>query len=390
MPVTGQLLIPLSDGVDTSEIEHIEKFESVAERIRNIGTAVDDHVPSMTAANAPTPWVISDNSWTVPAWNLFKATADRAYMTWNSGPAWVKVDCGSGNEKVVNKYSISAHTSVLRTPKDWTIQASTTGAFSGEQVTLDTRAGYTNWSAFEKKSFTFSNSIAYRYYRIYITQYNGDTYIDLSQLEFGGGNYPASASPAAAWRYVGPAGSKVKFKRARLAGYRSGSIVNDPANTDVKFQHAQDGGGASGTWLTQTGFRAVSDITIASEPEAAQVITSITRSGNTATATKTAHGYVTGDCIIHAGATQEEYNGPVPIIKLTNDTYTFPVPDAPATPATGTITASRANQFKILSQLNSDTTYEVKTPMFMVVDVEYPAGSGGGGLQIINGGLIHV
>ena len=72
----------------------------------------------------------------------------------------------------------------------------------------------------------------------------------------------------------------------------------------------------------------------------------ITRDGTTATATKTTHGFVIGQCVLHAGATQTEYNGEHYVTGVpTADTYTFTVsgtPDTPATPTGTYITTKQA------------------------------------------------
>jgi hypothetical protein len=70
----------------------------------------------------------------------------------------------------INRYSVEAQTapSNNRTPKNWTIKASNTGAFGGEEVTLDTRTGIT-YTTNEVKEFTFTNTTAYVYYRMDVT-----------------------------------------------------------------------------------------------------------------------------------------------------------------------------------------------------------------------------
>jgi hypothetical protein len=74
-------------------------------------------------------------------------------------------------------------------------------------------------------------------------------------------------------------------------------------------------------------------------------VTGITRSDNTATVTTdTAHGLLTGDSVVIAGADQADYNveAVVSVVDLTHFTYT--VANSPDTPATGnTITATRAS-----------------------------------------------
>jgi hypothetical protein len=67
-------------------------------------------------------------------------------------------------------------------------------------------------------------------------------------------------------------------------------------------------------------------------------VASITRSGSTATVTtSTAHGLVTGQDVVISGAAQSEYNGFFPVTVTSSTVFTYTVPGAPATPATGTI-----------------------------------------------------
>jgi len=68
----------------------------------------------------------------------------------------------------------------------------------------------------------------------------------------------------------------------------------------------------------------------------------ITRSGSVATATATAHGFVSGQVIVVSGASQTEYNGEFYVVDVTANTFTYAVTGTPATPATGTITAKIA------------------------------------------------
>lgn len=69
-------------------------------------------------------------------------------------------------------------------------------------------------------------------------------------------------------------------------------------------------------------------------------VASITRSGQTATATITAgHGYYTGQWVTMAGASQTEYNGTFQITVTGTTTFEYTVTGSPATPATGSPTA---------------------------------------------------
>jgi len=84
-------------------------------------------------------------------------------------------------------------------------------------------------------------------------------------------------------------------------------------------------------------------VTAADTTIAASVISvsSITRSGSTATATTASpHNLASGMTPTIAGAVQTEYNGTHDITVTGDSTFTFAVTGAPATPATGTITAA--------------------------------------------------
>jgi uncharacterized phage protein gp47/JayE len=70
-------------------------------------------------------------------------------------------------------------------------------------------------------------------------------------------------------------------------------------------------------------------------------ISSITRNSQIATATSTAHGLVSGSYVTVTGAVQNEYNVVEKrVIVIDANTFAFPVTGSPATPATGTISAS--------------------------------------------------
>lgn len=84
-------------------------------------------------------------------------------------------------------------------------------------------------------------------------------------------------------------------------------------------------------------------------------VVSITRSGSTATATVTAHGYQTGSAIFISGAVQTQYNGGFTIIVTGANTFTYTVTGAPATPATGTITVELQQTQWVLNEQSFQT-----------------------------------
>ena len=71
-------------------------------------------------------------------------------------------------------------------------------------------------------------------------------------------------------------------------------------------------------------------------------VSSLTRSGSTATATCAApHGLSTGDVALVAGAGQSDYNVEAVVTVVSSTVFTYDVANAPTSPATGTITAKR-------------------------------------------------
>ena len=93
------------------------------------------------------------------------------------------------------------------------------------------------------------------------------------------------------------------------------------------------------------------------DAETVQSVTSITRVSTTATVTMGAvHGFVTGQTVRIAGAVETDYNGDFIITVTSTTVFTYTVAGAPATPATGTITAQR-----IIGITRSGTTATVNT-----------------------------
>lgn len=82
-------------------------------------------------------------------------------------------------------------------------------------------------------------------------------------------------------------------------------------------------------------------------------ITTLTRSGSTATATTTAnHNLATGVSVAITGASQTEYNITATINVISNTQFTYTISGTPASPATGTITASFTSAFVAIKAID--------------------------------------
>jgi len=93
-------------------------------------------------------------------------------------PAWCKYDFGSGNAKVVDSYTLSAGAENTRMPKTWQLQGSNNDS---DWDTLDTVTNETVWATYESKLYSFTNTTAYRYYRMYATAGNNAGIIRMYQ-----------------------------------------------------------------------------------------------------------------------------------------------------------------------------------------------------------------
>lgn len=152
-----------------------------------------DTVPVMTGYTNGSVTISANSDVQAPAWQAFgvEATANSTWIPANdSFPNWIKVDYGASNSKTIIKYTVSSRDNALlaNQPRDWQLQGSNTGAFTGEQTVLDTQINQSNWGSAEKRTFYFTNTVAYRYYRLYVTANNTPTgitsYVSISNIEY--------------------------------------------------------------------------------------------------------------------------------------------------------------------------------------------------------------
>jgi len=150
---------------------------------------VDSITPVMTSNTAPSPFVVSVDSYYDANYVAFKAfNQDGGSTFWNSQhvlPHWIKVDLGSARK--ITKYrwrAVNRSFHESRSPSTWTIEGSNDNlAWDG----LDSRSGVgtpgmNQWTSY----YTFTNNSFYRYYRMYITANTlmVDGYIELGELHF--------------------------------------------------------------------------------------------------------------------------------------------------------------------------------------------------------------
>jgi len=97
----------------------------------------------------------------------------------NITTGWWKYDLGAAVTKTAIKYRIYGATTYTYNPKNWTLQGSNNDS---DWDTLDTQINQ-SWSTDEWKEYEFSNTTAYRYYQIVITENNGGAFVVAFELE---------------------------------------------------------------------------------------------------------------------------------------------------------------------------------------------------------------
>jgi hypothetical protein len=140
----------------------------------------------MTSYNTPAPAVVtySSDAGICLAWQAFDQTnAGNQYWVANGATGWVEIDLGQA--AAINSYTISFPASgagaETRAPQAWTLSGSNDNT---NWTTLDTQSGQTSWAAGEMRTFNLPTlSATYRYFKINFTANNGDSYLDVGEIE---------------------------------------------------------------------------------------------------------------------------------------------------------------------------------------------------------------
>ena len=148
-------------------------------------------VPTMTANNSPSPYVVSASTEFAAdhaAWKAFDGKVSvldaAANNPWAAtvSTGWLKIDLGSGVTKQVQKYVLISRQASManQAPKNWTFEGSNNGS---TWDILDTQTNQENWGDCEPRVFTFENNTPYRYYRINVSANNGSPNLAIYELQ---------------------------------------------------------------------------------------------------------------------------------------------------------------------------------------------------------------
>jgi hypothetical protein len=188
-------------------------------------------VPHMRSSTVPSGTVSANGEIAgYEAWRAFDGRFTGYTMLWNvnTTTGYLQYAFNNGlSAQAITGYDLWNFTTAAA-PINWTIQASNTGSFGGEQVTLHTVTG-ASWATFnELKQYTFSNTTPYIFYRMNITVNGGGADIAVAGLQY----------------IVGTAYSTLPVGLSTDTSYH---VVNKTANT---FQVAATNGGAAVAFTT--------------------------------------------------------------------------------------------------------------------------------------------
>jgi len=144
-----------------------------------------DITPNMTSNTTPAPYAVATSSEYGSGWTgylAFDGIIDNTHR-WASStlPAWIRFDFGAA--KTIRRYAITGMVDssvVNQNPKIWTFEGSNNAT---NWTVLDTQTDIINWSLGETKIFDITNDNSYRYYRLNITDANGQTFTSIVELE---------------------------------------------------------------------------------------------------------------------------------------------------------------------------------------------------------------
>lgn len=147
-------------------------YQSSAYNYEDTGHLITDGIVTQGNLRAP---VIKDQYGDSPSAEqpacAFDGNTSTKWLTFN-GAAWLQISFPADRKPTAAKYTItSANDGPKRDPKSWTVQGSNDGETF---VDLDKQENQTFSDRFQTKSYTIAKPGAYQYYRLNITENNGD------------------------------------------------------------------------------------------------------------------------------------------------------------------------------------------------------------------------
>ena len=147
-----------------------------------------DVTPIMTSDTTPVPYVVSASSvfnYNYPAWNAFDNKVSMAsndgWVSSSTGSKWIKIDFSKPTYISAYKIITRGATGDTNLPKSWVLDGSNDDAI-WENIDVRT-SEFQNYTPLQEKIFE-CKKVAYRYYRINISESHNNSYVCIGQLRF--------------------------------------------------------------------------------------------------------------------------------------------------------------------------------------------------------------
>jgi poly(3-hydroxybutyrate) depolymerase/lysophospholipase L1-like esterase len=171
--------------------------------------------------------------------DMTKAFDDSASTKWliANTTGWIQYDFVGTTTWAINQYTITSANDVpTRDPKNWTLQGSNDGT---NWTAVNAQSNQTFANRFQKNTYSFTNTTAYQIYRLNITANNGDTLLQLAEIEmFAGNNSTPAPTPT-------PGSTSTPTPTPTPASTPTPSPTPTPSGGVIFYQNADYGGTAS-------------------------------------------------------------------------------------------------------------------------------------------------
>lgn len=221
-----------------------------------------DKIPTMTGPSSPSGVASASEELGAPyeAWNAMDKNAGASWITNTAVTGWLKYDFGAGNSKTIVKYTVRAEdiSGIGNSFKTWTFEGSNNGT---DWTVLDTQTNVAAWSNGEIRTYTFSNSTAYRYYRWNVSLNQGGSRVGTNEVTM----MEAAATQAVVRSVL------ITMPAAVTSAIVFADVANGPADL---YEISTDNGS---TWTT---IASANIGKIISVPSGTQIVLRITLSGS--------------------------------------------------------------------------------------------------------------
>lgn len=195
-------------------------------------------------------------------WKAFNRSSSSTYDPWitanGAAVCWLRIDTGpdmSYHDNTLVKYAITARNNARRgDPKSWNIQGSNDG---NTWEVVDSHTNVTAWAANERREFTLSTPVKYRFYKLNINDsyfYSSVTYSSIGEFELINGSginfIPQLSDYIGFWAYPFPyTPSQLALGVSASSEYSTSYPAWRALNKKTPLMSPNDGS----NWLTTNG-----------------------------------------------------------------------------------------------------------------------------------------